>query len=162
MKHVAYICTVFHQYFLDLGCYVVNMKRVDVLDKIKEVGINNPNLCSVIEEEVKIRMNVHDLEDLKGKIKTFVAKLKIKYHKHRRTFSRLEEHEKEWLALELYARPAPPTSRPGRPTTPWTDSSERTKRRKVSRYIKIYMLCFWLLILYKKVYFFLNIKYVIF
>ena len=103
-------------------------------------------------------MNVHDLEDLKGKIKTCVAKLKIKYDKHKRIFSRLEEREKEWLVLELYARPAPPTSRPGRPASPWTGSSERTKSRKVSRHIKIYMPCFRLLILFKRVHFFLKCK----
>ena len=47
-----------------------------------------------------------------------------------------EEREKEWLALELYARPAPPTSRPERPATPWADSSERTKRRKYPGILK--------------------------
>ena len=150
------------QYFIStswiLDTYVVNMRRLDISDEIKEVGINNPNFCSVIVKEVKIKMNVHDLEDLKGKIKIFVAKLKIKHDKHRKTFSRLEECEKDWLGLELHARPAPPTLRPGRPATPWADSLKSTKRRKISRYIKIYMLCFWLLILYKRVEFFLKFK----
>ena len=113
------------------------MKRIDLIEKIKEVCINDANLQEIIENEVKSNMNVTDEDDLKKKIKIFITKLRAKYKNHHRIWSRVLELEKSWLEVDIYEPDASDANQnvvnpgPGRSSLSWEDASERTKRRKV-------------------------------
>ena len=111
------------------------MRRLQAIEKVQEVGINNPDLHDILCDYVSSQMSISDSEDLSKKISLFTSKLKVKFKKHSRTYSRLIKKEKVWLDGQLYSIQSDSISAPGpgRPTKNWGDSSDRSKRRKVER-----------------------------
>ena len=79
------------------------MRRLQAIEKVQEVGINNPDLHDILCDNVSSQMSISDSEDLSKKISLFTSKLKVKFKKHSRTYSRLIKKEKVWLDGQLYS-----------------------------------------------------------
>ena len=110
------------------------MKRKEVLEIIKKVGLQSPYIDEAIEEKVAKDDTTtnKDEADIKLNVSRFLAKFRQKYNKHNRMLARFVEKEYEWLEGDLY-KPADKAvvAGPGRPDIPWDEASERTKRRKI-------------------------------
>ena len=98
--------------------------------------MNNPNLPELLTDFVCSIITVKERGNLVVKMRVFVAKLRKKFKQHSRTYARLCEKEKLWLDGELYIEDTDKhLPGPGRPEKEWGDSSDRSKRRKVARYV---------------------------
>ena len=64
------------------------MRRIDLIEKIKEVGLFNKDICNFLESEIKKDVNVSDTDSLNDTIKVFVSKLRTKFKKHNCMYSR--------------------------------------------------------------------------
>ena len=112
------------------------MKRKELLEIIKEVGVNSPDLQNTIEKEVTSHLKGRNVDDVRNKVKVFISKFRLKYNKHTRIWPRMLEKEYEWLEGELIKEDAVRDNinveaGPGRPIKPWDEASDRSKRRKV-------------------------------
>ena len=112
------------------------MKRKELLEIIKEVGVNSPDLQNTIEKEVTSHLKGRNVDDLRNKVEVFISKFRLKYNKHQRIWPRMLEKEYEWLEGELIKEDAVRDNinveaGPGRPIKPWDEASDRLKRRKV-------------------------------
>ena len=114
------------------------MKRIDLLPKVKEVGINSIALYSDLMDFVlsseKGGEDKINCDSLKVTLQTFVSRLREKFTKHNRKFQRLIEKEKDWLETDIkIERISPPSvSVVGRPRKSWEETSDRTKRQRVA------------------------------
>ena len=112
------------------------MKRYDLVEKIREVGVKNPDLQEILEEEVMNTVENFEIEDLKRAVRSFICKFRSKYEKCSRMMTRMIQKEKVWLDGDMYA-PAETTTnstfdfRSGRPEKNWIEASNRTKRKRV-------------------------------
>lgn len=86
---------------------IQKMKRIDLLHKIKELGLNKDNLLESLFKEVLNVHNLHEenfdiseLNDLKNKLSVFKAKVGSKFHKHNRNYERLILNESVWLQVK--------------------------------------------------------------
>lgn len=118
------------------------MKRIDLLSTIKEVGVRNDSLHSVIEQTILKTEAVGDRELMRKCVGLFVMKLRQKYDMHGRHFDRLVMKEQSWLSADILSTPNPITKavvtemevdKGGRPAKDFEDMSDRTVRRKVAK-----------------------------
>ena len=73
------------------------MKRLDLLNKVREIGLKSEQLNSDLSEFVLSNLDCDredvDLESLKINVKLFISKVKQKYVKSSRHFDRLLKNE---------------------------------------------------------------------
>ena len=50
------------------------MKRYDLVEKIREVGVKNPDLQEILEEEVMNTVENFEIEDVKRAVRSFICK----------------------------------------------------------------------------------------
>ena len=108
------------------------MKRNELLEIIRgEGGLNKNGLVAILLTKLK-GDNIHVS---KGTLQATVAKMKQKFEKHQRSYKRLIDNEKEWLFVDMICEEVAlgKEAGPGRPTTSYEASSNRTKRRKVAK-----------------------------
>ena len=112
---------------------LIMIKRIEVVQQIKEVGILSENLKTAIADRIRSVVPIHDEDLFDSRIRSFISKLRQKYQKHKRSISRLLEYESVWLDGVLYESEDvnENIAGPGRPANTWDESSDRTKRRKV-------------------------------
>ena len=125
------------------------MKNIDLVQKVKEVGVNNKELQASLEWELAKALNCDADVKLCEKVRRFLRTFKKKFEKHHRVFERFEKNESEWLSSNFFEElefqsdtetindvcdtltGCEVTSPMGRPTKEWNDLSDRTKRRKM-------------------------------
>ena len=114
------------------------MKRLDLVNKVREIGLKSEQLNSDLSEFVLSYLDSGredvDLESLKIDMKLFISKVKQKYIKSSRHFDRLLKNESKWLSEEFVLKLKDRTKHggTGRPKKSWDESGERTKRQRVA------------------------------
>ena len=78
------------------------MKRKELVEIIKEVGVSSSDLQHVIEQKVTDHLSElgggdGDVDNVKDKVKKFLSKFRQKYNKYYRNLPRMLEMEYEWL-----------------------------------------------------------------
>ena len=131
------------------------MKRRDLVDLIRKVGINNKELQDLIETELVKVYVIDDIEELSSKVWTFISHFKARYNKHNRMYDRLVEKESSWLNEDIYTGLLCDDQQfeeslielqnedvnrniGGRPKKDWASSGERAKRLRVSELKKVH------------------------
>ena len=117
------------------------MKRKELVEIIKEVGVSSSDLQHVIEQKVTDHLSElgggdGDVDNVKDKVKKFLSKFRQKYNKYYRNLPRMLEMEYEWLEGDVIKEAeirdnTNVEAGPGRPEKPWDEASDRSKRRKV-------------------------------
>ena len=113
--------------------FQINMKRLDLLNKVREIGLKSKKLDSDLSEFVLSNLDCGredvDLKSLKINVKLFISKVTQKYVKSSRHFDRLLKNESKWLSVEfvLKLKGREKHSGTGRPKKSWDESGERTK-----------------------------------
>ena len=75
------------------------MKRIDLANKAKELGLQSDSLVQSLIDWIGLSEGPDhniDLPDLKQTVKTFVSRLRNKFKKYARTYSRLITKERDW------------------------------------------------------------------
>ena len=78
------------------------MKRIDVIDDIKNARLKNPNLQQIVTDLVKKSVGGNGSKDMESKVRLFLLTFKQKYSKNNRTWDRLLKNEAKWLQGTLY------------------------------------------------------------
>ena len=112
------------------------MKRYDLVEKIREVGVKNPDLQEILEEEVMNTVENFEIEDVKRAVRSFICKFRSNYEKCSRMMIRMIQKEKVWLDGDMYAPAETATNstfdfQSGRPEQKWIEPSNRMKRKRV-------------------------------
>ena len=114
------------------------MKRKELIEIIREVGVKSSDLQNIIKQKVTTALGGGDECYVRDKVKWFISKFCQKYMKPNRMLSRMLEFEKEWLEGEVFQEAVlddnsniEVASGPGRPEKTWDEASERSKRRKI-------------------------------
>ena len=55
------------------------MRRLQAIEKVQEVWINNPDLHDIFCDYVSSQMSISDSEDMTKKISLFTSKLRFKF-----------------------------------------------------------------------------------
>ena len=79
------------------------MKRRELLSVIKQNGMFSNDLIPKLIEEVQKHSDNEDTETLRNTLRLFIVKLRAKFLKAKRMYSRLEEQESDWLNKDIYA-----------------------------------------------------------
>ena len=79
-----------------------NMKRLVLVEKVREIGLKHKDLQLLLEAEVLKEVSCDNEVDFKDKVRRFITNLKTKLDKHGRNYERLLKHEVEWLSKDLF------------------------------------------------------------
>ena len=84
----------------------LRMNRLEVVEIIKNVGLNNKQLNQIVEDAVSARINVVNEKSFKQSISKFINRLRLKFNKHHRTWERVIDNESNWLLSSVYEEKA--------------------------------------------------------
>ena len=79
-----------------------NMKKLQLVEKVRELGLKNTNLQLLLETEVLKETSCEDKSALSERIRRFIRSVKAKLEKHFRSYSNLYKLEVKWLSEDLY------------------------------------------------------------